>query len=254
MSTGAITNYIDVAQLTLYGFWIFFAGLIYYLRSEDKREGYPLESDRSGRVRVQGFPPIPNPKTFRLEHGETRSAPRAQSAGGALKATPVGAWPGAPLEPNGDPMADGVGPAAYAQRPDVPDRTIEGHAKIVPLRVATDFTVAARDPDPRGMDVIAGDGLVAGKVSDVWVDRSETIARYYEVQVGNRSVLLPANFARVDKWRRRLKVKSVYAHHFATAPAPRDPNQVTLLEEDRICAYFASGNLYAHPSRLGPWI
>ena len=48
MPTGAITQYIDVAQVTLYAFWIFFALLIFYLRREDKREGYPLESDRSG--------------------------------------------------------------------------------------------------------------------------------------------------------------------------------------------------------------
>ena len=38
------------AQVVLYAFWIFFAGLILYLRREDKREGYPLESDR-GRPR-----------------------------------------------------------------------------------------------------------------------------------------------------------------------------------------------------------
>ena len=38
MSTGAITHYIDVAQLTLYVFWIFFAGLVYYLHRENKRE------------------------------------------------------------------------------------------------------------------------------------------------------------------------------------------------------------------------
>jgi uncharacterized protein with PQ loop repeat len=31
MQTGAITQYVDVAQLVLYMFWIFFFGLIYYL-------------------------------------------------------------------------------------------------------------------------------------------------------------------------------------------------------------------------------
>ena len=50
MQTGAITSHIDVAQVALYAFWIFFAGLIFYLRSEDKREGYPLQSDRSDRI------------------------------------------------------------------------------------------------------------------------------------------------------------------------------------------------------------
>ena len=64
MQTGAITGYIDVAQVVLYAFWVFFAGLIFYLRREDKREGYPLESDRPGRLAVEGFPAMPSPKTF----------------------------------------------------------------------------------------------------------------------------------------------------------------------------------------------
>ena len=66
MGTGAITSYIDVAQIALYAFWVFFAGLIYYLHREDKREGYPLESDRSPNVRVEGFPSVPKPKSFHL--------------------------------------------------------------------------------------------------------------------------------------------------------------------------------------------
>ena len=43
--------YLDVAQVTLYVFWIFFGCLIYYLRREDKREGYPLELHGVGRRR-----------------------------------------------------------------------------------------------------------------------------------------------------------------------------------------------------------
>ncbi|MBL8337961.1 MAG: photosynthetic reaction center subunit H, partial [Rhodoferax sp.] len=42
METGSLTGYIDVAQVTLYVFWVFFAGLVYYLHQENKREGYPL--------------------------------------------------------------------------------------------------------------------------------------------------------------------------------------------------------------------
>ena len=43
-----ITSYIDVAQFALYAFWLFFAGLIFYLLRENKREGYPLVApDRS---------------------------------------------------------------------------------------------------------------------------------------------------------------------------------------------------------------
>lgn len=43
METGAITGYIDVAQVVLYIFWAFFFGLVIYLLRENKREGYPLE-------------------------------------------------------------------------------------------------------------------------------------------------------------------------------------------------------------------
>ena len=50
----AITQYIDVAQIVLYLFWAFLAALIFYVRREDKREGYPLESERSAHITVQG--------------------------------------------------------------------------------------------------------------------------------------------------------------------------------------------------------
>jgi photosynthetic reaction center H subunit len=241
MQAGAITGYIDVAQVVLYAFWIFFAGLIIYLRREDKREGYPLESDRSSRVLVQGYPTIPSPKVFQLTHGGTYAAPNGQVDEREIRAVPVGSWPGAALQPTGDPMQDGVGPAAYALRAEVPDLTIDGRPKIVPLRVATDFWVESRDPDPRGMAVIGADRKVAGTVSDIWVDRSETLIRYLEVEVpaggASRRVLLPINFARIDGDRRQVRVRSILAE------------QVTFREEDRICAYYGGGTLYATPGR-----
>ena len=33
------------ASAAIWLFWIFFAGLIYYLQTENMREGYPLEDD-----------------------------------------------------------------------------------------------------------------------------------------------------------------------------------------------------------------
>lgn len=59
-----ITDSIDVAQVVLYAFWIFFAGLVIYLRREDKREGYPLESDQ-GKADIQGWPPVPPAKIYK---------------------------------------------------------------------------------------------------------------------------------------------------------------------------------------------
>jgi photosynthetic reaction center H subunit len=259
MQTGAITGYIDVAQLVLYGFWIFFFSLIYYLRKEDKREGYPLESDRSrrsSRVKIQGFPAMPGPKTYLLAHGGTSVVPDPRKDSRPIHAKPVGPWPGAPLEPTGNPMLDGVGPAAYTERSNSPDLTLEGLPMIVPMRVATDFSVAKRDPDPRGMEVLGADGHVAGTVSDLWVDRSEPQIRYLEVAVktdsSTRHVLLPIQLARIDGSRRRVRVKSILAAQFASVPVLQQRDQVTLTEEDRICAFYAGGNLYAEPSRQEP--
>ena len=75
MQAGAITTYIDVAQISLYGFWIFFAGLIFYLRKEDKREGYPLVTERPGHF-LEGFPGLPPSKTYLLPNGDTVTTPR----------------------------------------------------------------------------------------------------------------------------------------------------------------------------------
>ena len=46
MGTGAITQYIDVAQIAFYIFLLFFIGLVIYLTLEGKREGFPLETER----------------------------------------------------------------------------------------------------------------------------------------------------------------------------------------------------------------
>src|SRR5262249_30328087 len=154
---------------------------------EDKREGYPLESERSKHIRVQGFPAIPPPKIFQLRNGSTYEAPPGTRESREIRAKPVAPWPGAPLQPSGDPMVDAVGPGSWVEREDVPDLTAEGENKIVPLRVAQDFFVAPKDPDPRGMAVAGADGQTAGKVAELWIDRSEPQIRYLEVTIGAKS-------------------------------------------------------------------
>jgi photosynthetic reaction center H subunit len=250
---GAITQYIDVAQLVLYVFWAFFAGLIYYLHQEGKREGYPLHYDGNPNLEVQGFPAIPAPKTFLLRDGSTRTAPHGNTGEVPdLKAVSYGGYPGAPITPTGNPMLDGVGPGAYAIRPNVPDMTVDQQPKIVPLRVATNFHLESADPNPIGMDVTAGDGAIAGQITDVWVDRAEILIRYLEVKVASngRTVLIPHNFARITA--KGVKVQSIYAKHFADVPGTKNPESVTLMEEERIMAYYGAGTLYASPERSEP--
>jgi photosynthetic reaction center H subunit len=251
MGTGAITQYVDVAQLVLYAFWIFFFGLVYYLVRENHREGYPMETE-DGRGHVTGWP-IPRPKTYLLAHGGELSVPNDKISGQTLKAEPAHAWAGAPLVPTGDtPMLDGIGPGAWADRADVPDMDFEGQVKIVPLRVATEFQPSAKDTDPRGLPVIGGDGEVGGTVVDLWVDKPEALFRYLEVETagGARRVLLPMNFARIK--RDHVQVRAIFGEHFAAVPGTRSAEQVTLLEEEKIMAYYGAGLLYADPSRADP--
>ncbi len=262
MEIGAITSYIDVAQVVLYAFWIFFAGLIYYLRQEDKREGYPLEPDPAVpsdqfKTGMEGFPPLPKPKVFRLADGSTREAPRL-NRDPEVKAVPAEPWPGAPLVPTGNPMLDGVGPASYAQRPDHPEPTMHGEPRLVPMRDLSEFSVAAKDPDPRGMPVIGADGKRGGTIADIWIDRSEPQIRYFEVATESadgseeRRVLLPIGFSRVDGFRGQVRVKAILASQFADVPGTQNPDQVTQLEEDRISAYYGGGYLYANAQRQEP--
>jgi photosynthetic reaction center H subunit len=258
METGAITGYIDVAQLVLYAFWIFFAGLIIYLRREDKREGYPLESERSGSVTVQGFPAVPSPKTFLLRDGHTVQSPRREEPETDIKAKPAAPFPGAPLIPEGDGVGAGVGPGAFANRADEPDQTYDGRARIVPMRSVSEAEVDRRDADPRGMDLVGTDGEVAGTIKDLWLDLSEPHVRYLEAEVGGatgpRRILVPIYFAKIDGGRGRVKVDALKGHQLAHVPGTANPDLVTLLEEDRIMGYFGSGTLYADAMRQEPLI
>ncbi len=254
MGTGAITQYIDLAQIALYVFWGFFAALIYYLHQENKREGYPLESERSGHVDVQGFPPIPRPKTYLLRDGRTVTVPNRLREERDMAAEPNGAYLGAPLEPTGDPMLAGVGPGSWAQRADVPDTTLDGELRIVPLRVTQGYGISRKDPNPIGMPVLGADGEVGGEVIDLWVDRAEALFRYLEVEVptasGPRHVLLPINFSKID--RQCVRVRSILGAQFAQVPGLRTQDRITLLEEDKIVAYYGAGTLYATPQRQEP--
>lgn len=156
-----------------------------------------------------------------------------------------------PIRPTGDGMGENIGPGAWANRADHPDMTFHGTPKIVPMRVATTFSIAEEDPDPRGMPVIGCDGSVGGTVVDIWVDRSEPQIRYYELETQgtHRRVLLPLGFAKLIRSEREIRVKAIAGHHFEKVPGTKSPDQITLLEEDQIMGYFGGGFLYASPDR-----
>jgi photosynthetic reaction center H subunit len=251
METGAITPGIDVAQIVLYVFWGFFAGLIYYLVRENHREGYPMDSGRADGPLTTGWP-VPRPVSYKLADGRVMVAPNPDRLDGTYQAEPSHPWIGAPLEPVGDPLLAGVGPGAWAQRADLPDMmATPGELRIVPLRKHPDHGVARQDVDPRGLPVYGKDGAVAGQVKDLWVDRSEILFRYLEVQLPDaHSVLLPVPFCRIKA--SGVRVGAVLAAQFANVPQLRNPDQVTLLEEEKISAYYGGGLLYATPDIQEP--
>ena len=262
---GEFVTGIDLVDISLWTFTLFFFGLIFYLRREDRREGYPLETDTTGRLEDEGVVWYAPKKTFTLPHDRgTVSVPHGprDTRKHAMARTAV--WPGAPYQPTGNPLVDGIGPAAWAERMDIPDLTDDGRNRIVPFR-DDHVSVAKEDADPRGMTVFGADKKPVGTVTDLWVDRSEAIIRYLEVELeattfegvgGNNRVLLPMPFAVIHRaqLRRagRVDVDALYSHHFADVPRTKAPNMVTRLEEDKICGYFGGGKLYAHPDRSEP--
>ncbi|MEM8856316.1 MAG: photosynthetic reaction center subunit H, partial [Pseudomonadota bacterium] len=66
------------------------------------------------------------------------------------------------------------------------------------------------------------------------------------------TVMLPMNAATVSPLDGQVTTPCILAHHFADVPRIKDPNSITLLEEDKIMAYFAAGELYATPARSEP--
>ena len=304
----------DVTALVLTLFVLFFLGLMIYLRREDRREGYPIEDDVTGRPEPgQGFFFVAQPKTFHLPHGAGDvSKPDGVVDSLEMAATRRSRVSGTPLQPVGDPMFAGVGPGAFANRARTPDLTDHGALKVVPLRDAPDFRVDTRDPDPRGMVVLGADRQPAGVVCDLWVDRGEIMIRYLEVELaadeaqavrtapevvevvevapvalavveapgeapqvvsvvevevvavavdgdagarglpGARRVLLPMTMATVSRRTGTVSVSAINARQFAGVPALAQPDRVTRDEEERVCAYYGGGYLYATPARVEP--
>lgn len=254
MGTGAITHHLDVAQVVLYLFWIFLAGLLFYLIRENHREGYPMDTDDG--LPADGWPRPPAPKTYLLPGGREVTVPRENDIQPVANAEKTYRGAASPIEPVGDALTAGVGPGSWsALRPDHVDVDFEGAARIVPLATLPGYGVSDRDPDPRGMTVRDVHGDVAGTVVELWLDRADMLFRYLELEVPagegqTRRVLLPVPFARIT--RDGVKVHALLAEQFAGIPATRAPDRVTLLEEERIGAYYGAGTLYAEPSRAEP--
>lgn len=238
----------DLASLSIWLFYLFFAGLIYYLQTENMREGYPLEDEDGNPAANQGPFPLPKDKTFKLRDGRGELAVPSGARGDRddLALARTSATGGFPFAPTGDPMADGVGPASWAPREDVPELDAHGHPKISPMAGHDDFFVSA-GYDPRGLPVLSRDDQVVGHVTDMWIDKGEHLVRYVEFELepeyGTGKRLVPIGMAKVT--RRWVTVRSLTKGHFDGVPRTASSAQITKLEEEKICSWYAGGTLYS---------
>jgi len=240
----------DLASAAIWLFWIFFAGLVYYLQTENMREGYPLTDDDGSASAGPGIFPTPKDKTFHLRDGRGEvTVPSGQNPDRSdLALAQSSESAGSPYVPTGDPMMDGVGPASWAPRRDVPELDAHGHVKIRPMSMLEDFQVSA-GRDPRGLAVVGGDTEVVGRVIDMWVDVPEQMVRFLTVDLNpegsGKTRLIPMNLAKISS--DRVTVRSLHAHNWEGVPTTKAADQVTLLEEEKITAYYAGGTMYANP-------
>ena len=246
MLPGALTGHLDAVQIITAVFFLFFAGLIYYLRREDKREGYPLWDVSPQGVPIEGFPPVPPTKVYLRQEGGTTAMPHRFEPS-AMRAMPVQRHLGAPLVPIGDGMLAEIGPGAYPMRKDSPLLS-EGKPQVQPMRVAEGWDVMEGDPDPRGMRVLDAARVEVGTVVDLWVDRGVKILRYLEVRLdGNpaaQTVMVPLFRTDVRGRRRTVVVTAMLAGHLRQAPRLANPDEITAREEDQVNAYFSAAYMF----------
>jgi len=238
----------DLASLAIWLFWGFFALLVYYLQTENMREGYPLEAEDGSNAPNQGPFPLPKAKTFILPHGRGEvTVPNGAREAREVALGRTAMSEGFPHAPTGNPLTDGVGPAAWAPRRDLPELDGHGHNKIMPMSQAAGFAISA-GRDPRGLPVQAGDLEVVGTISDMWVDVPEQLVRYLEITLNSGAVkLVPMPMVKVQA--DRVRINSLSSDLFDGVPATKSTSSVTMLEEEKISAYYAGGTLYAAEKR-----
>lgn len=268
MNAAYIVGTFDVAELAFLLFLGFFVALVIYLNRESRREGYPLEDEDTGNIHPGSLFDA-DKKVFPLPHGRGTYVPE-DVARDDINVPAVSAFrsAGAPLVPTGDPMIDGMGPAAWANRAKYPDLTFDGRPRIVPIAQSHELIVSPNDPQLIGWPVVAADKQTVGKVTDIWVDQAEHLIRYLEVETtSGKKVLAPMAVAVVhgnglleallpiieDK-PKFVEIDAITAAQFENVPAIEAPGIITRYEEDRIQAYFGGGYLYATPERSEAWI
>ncbi len=99
------------------------------------------------------------------------------------------------------------------------------------------------------MNVVSADKKVVGTISDLWVDVPEQLVRYLEVELKDKSsCLLPMPLALIKG--DGVHVDALFGKHFPKVPRTKAQTKVTMLEEEKISAYYSGGKLYASYDRM----
>lgn len=268
MNAAYIVGSFDAAELAFLLFFVFFVALVFYLNKESRREGYPLEEEETGKV-LPGSLFDGDKKSFQLPHGRGTYVPEDVARDDInIPAVQSFRAAGAPWVPTGDAMAEGMGPAAFANRSKYPDLTFDGRPRIVPIAQSHELVIADNDPKLIGWPVVAADGVTVGKVSDIWVDQAEHLIRYLEVETTTgKKVLAPMMVAVVhgnslidallpiiQNKPEYVEIDAITAAQFDSVPMLETAGTISRYEEDRIQAYFGGGYMYATPERSEAWI
>lgn len=252
---GNITDYIDLPQVAFWVFFLFFVGLCYWLRMQDKREGYPTKQSPFSSVQSNGILPMPDPHTYLTIEDGPVVAPHDQVQI-QQNARPLYPFDGTPLSPVGNPLLAGIGPGAWVMRREGPALTEQGEEALQPLRVMHEWSLFKGETDPRGMVVFDRRYNRIGVVREIWIDRGARIMRMLEVDLdaglSAGPVLVPIYHTVIKERERTVRVTALLAHQFAEVPRPVAPNSITGREEERLNAYFAAGRFYAGSTLTEP--
>lgn len=243
MTVGEITRYIDLPQIAFWLFFLFFLGLCYHLRRNDKREGYPMKASPFSSRKLLGFPEPGPPLTYVLNEGGTTIAPHFYEPP-PTSAEPLYNFDGTPLSPVGNPLLAALGPGAWVMKKDAAARTEDGDLLLQPLRRLPEWKVGKDDATPVGMKVFDWRWNEVGTVHDIWIDLGIKIIRMLEVDVAAGRFLVPIYHTQINEKRREVRVTALTAAQFADIPRPVHPDTITGREDERLNAYFAAGHFY----------
>ncbi len=242
-----MTQYIDLPQIAFWLFFLAFVAICYFLRKNDKREGYPLRASPFTGELIAGAPLAADPVTYVLNEGGTTSTPHDYPAPPA-SVLPLYRFDGTPFRPAADLLHTPLGPGAWVMRKDEPMLNEVGELLLQPLRACEGWAIGKGESNPRGMAVFDVRWRPVGIVADVWIDRGIRIIRYLEVQLseplGGKRVLVPIYHTLIDERAREIRVTALSDHEFDGVPMGASPDRITAREEDRLNAYFAAGRFY----------